>query len=513
MAIDRVIVGGKLEDMRPFLLAVALGFAMTLPAQTRTTGAAAGAGNPTLVAPRQLTAEEEARRRTAVVEAVQRAASAVINVYVKVGGKPRSDLPFAAGAEFKLEGQGSGVIIDRSGLAITNWHVVDSATEASGEQKLDHQVEITLNDETSYEAVVLSTDRERDLALLQIQLPDDVRLHAVELGDSDKLLLGETVIAIGNPYGQAGSVSVGILSAVNRDVRIGGRGGAHTQKNLLQIDAAINPGNSGGALIDINGKLIGINNAGSQFISGINFAIPVNTVREVFKNDLFSTDRMRGVYLGIQIEDRGGAVVVVEVDPGSPADRAGITVGDRLVHTGRISISTSIDFNRAMLVARAGEGLTVEVERAGKALRLTPSPLSHVAYGVLRRTGLELKQVAFSADPEAVRAASIGLQRYIAGNNTAMPSEFMAGVLRVIRIRPGTLGASADIQEGDLLLGIEVVVKGDRFDEVMTLKCEDLESINGSLGELTEHGDAEHDFLLMREGKVIRRKLTILELR
>ena len=89
----------------------------------------------------------------------------------------------------------------------------------------------------------------------------------------------------------------------------------------------------------------------------------------------------------------------------------------------------------------------------------------------------------------------------------------MAGVLRVIRIRPDTSGASTDIREGDLVLGVEVVVTGDRFDEVRTLKCEDLDSINSSLEELTEHGDAEHDFLLMREGRVIQRKLTILGLR
>ncbi len=499
--------------MRSFLLAVVLASTMSLPAQTGTAGGARSVGNPTLVAPRPLTEEEDARRRTAVVEAVQKAAAAVINVYVKVGGKPRIDLPFAEGAEFKLEGQGSGVIIDRSGLAITNWHVVDSATEASGEQKLDHQVEITLNDESRYEAIVLSTDRQRDLALLKIQLPDGVQLHAVELGDSDELLLGETVIAIGNPYGHASSVSVGILSAVNRDIRVGGRSGVRTQKDLLQIDADTNPGNSGGALIDINGKLIGIINAGSNVGSGLNFAIAVNTVRDVFKNDLFSADRLRGVYLGIQIQDRDGAVVVVGVDPDSPAARAGIAEGDRLVHTGGIPVSTGVDFNRAMLEASADRDLPLEVERDGKTLPFSLRPMSNAAYGVFRRTGLELERISSNADPEAVRAASIELQRYISGNNAAMPSEFMAGVLRVIRIMPGTPGASTDIQEGDLLLGVEVVVPGDRFDEVRTLKCEDLESINGSLGELTEHGDAEHHCLLMRDGKVIRRKLTILELR
>lgn len=287
----------------------------------------------------------------------------------------------------------------------------------------------------------------------------------------------------------------------------------HTQKNLLQIDAATNPGNSGGALIDINGKLIGIINAGSQLISGINFAIPVNTLRDVFKNDLVSIDRLRGVYLGIQVEDRDGAVVVVGVEPESPAARAGIAEGDRLLHTGGIVVSTSIDFNRAMLEARAGEGLAVEIERAGETLRLMPIPMSNAAYGLLRRTGLELERIPFSAEAETVRAASIALHRYVSGNDATMPSEFMAGVLRVIGIRPDTPGAATDIREGDLLLGVEVVVKGDRYDMVETVKCEDLDSINLSFGKLAEHGDVEHDCLLMREGKVIRRRLTILALR
>ena len=124
-----------------------------------------------------------------------------------------------------------------------------------------------------------------------------------------------------------------------------------------------------------------------------------------------------------------------------------------------------------------------------------------------------LQSIPFNGDPEAVRAASVALQRYISGNPAAMPSEFMAGVLRVVHIRPDTSGASVDIREGDLILGIEVVIPGDRFDEVETLKCEDLDSIDGSLRQLTKNGDAEHDVLLMREGRVLQRKLTILGLR
>ena len=191
-----------------------------------------------------------------------------------------------------------------------------SATEESGEQKLDHRVEITLNDETAYNATVLSTDKTHDLALLKIEIPDGAQLHAVEIGDSDGLLLGESVIAIGNPFGQANSVTMGILSAVGREVRVPTPDGlSRTYKNLLQIDAAINPGNSGGALIDINGKLIGINNAGSKIISGISFAIPVSTVRTVFMDTLVSIDRVRGVYVGVGVRDEDAGVMIVEVEP------------------------------------------------------------------------------------------------------------------------------------------------------------------------------------------------------
>src|SRR5262249_7498359 len=154
-------------------------------------------------------------------------------------------------------GQGSGVILDESGLVITNWHVISFL-----ERDDAFKINVKLRSGKSYFADLLSSSAEWDLALLQLQLPQGEKVKPITLGDSDSLMIGEDVLAIGNPQGNANTVSKGILSATSRSIEVMAPDGRRrSYSGLLQTDAAINPGNSGGALLDITGRLIGINNA------------------------------------------------------------------------------------------------------------------------------------------------------------------------------------------------------------------------------------------------------------
>ncbi|MHC5064317.1 MAG: S1C family serine protease, partial [Planctomycetota bacterium] len=255
-------------------------------------------------------------RRTPIVRAVEMAADSVVSIYVQdTAGRSRSS---------SIEGQGSGVIIDETGLVITNWHVIASVDINPNGRELA----VKLKNSKSYRARLLSSSREHDLALLQLDLPAEEVVKPLQSSDSDTLMVGETVIAIGNPQGHANTVTVGVLSAVDRaiNVRTPDRQ-VRRYRGLLQTDAAINQGNSGGALLDITGRLIGINNAMAMGAENIGFAIPVNTVRRVFEDVLLSSENLTSIWLGMQVKDMGQYALVTELTPSGPAAREGVRRG------------------------------------------------------------------------------------------------------------------------------------------------------------------------------------------
>lgn len=243
---------------------------------------------------------------------------------------PLFDFPFEIPQWRELHGLGSGVIIDKTGYVITNQHVIDGADETR----------VILSDGREFEAIVVGEDYLSDLALLEIEAPN---LTQIEFGDSDNLLVGEWAIAIGHPFAVTGgdprpTVTIGVVSATNRAIKIDDR----LYQRLIQTDASINPGNSGGALVDMYGKLIGINAAihstsrGSQ---GVGFAIPVNTAARIVEL-LASFGSVVPPYLGIETQaltpelaeklklgNRMG-VLVTSVEKGSPAKNAGIKRSD-----------------------------------------------------------------------------------------------------------------------------------------------------------------------------------------
>jgi S1-C subfamily serine protease len=259
-------------------------------------------------------------------------------VFIRAQSAPRPPSPFDPFGGGGGSATGSGFVIDREGHILTNAHVVDGA----------ERIEVTLGNVDSSEPVsagVVGEDASTDLALLEVDAPSD-QLHPLALGDSSQLQVGDSVVAIGNPFGLDRTVTTGIVSALQREIRAPN---GFTIDNVIQTDAAINPGNSGGPLLGADGRVIGINSqiesAGGNGNVGIGFAVPINTAKEVVQQ-LLADGTVEHAFLGISgadltpqladvvnLPDRQGALVQTVVS-GGPADEAGIKGGDATVTTG-----------------------------------------------------------------------------------------------------------------------------------------------------------------------------------
>ncbi len=276
------------------------------------------------------------------------------------------------GSRPRREGTGSGVIVDKSGIILTNNHVVEGADE----------VTVRLADGREFTASDIKTDPQTDLAVLRIKGAGT--LPAAAIGDSDKLATGDWVIAVGNPFGLDLTVSAGIISGKGREL------GAGQRTRFLQTDAAINPGNSGGPLVDLDGAVIGINTAiasNSGGYQGIGFAIPINLAKWVM-GQLIDSGSVRRAYLGIGIEEinadladqlgvkRGQGVLVSEVHPDTPAATAGLRSRDVIVTFAGTAVRSPrdlqevvercpIDSKQQVNILRDGKSMTVEVVMKG----------------------------------------------------------------------------------------------------------------------------------------------------
>ena len=335
-----------------------------------------------------LRSEEEAARldqsrRTAIVSASERVAPAVVSVTVARRERvvPRSvfeRLMLPPGYEREAASMGSGVIIRADGLVLTNEHVVRDAG----------QVLVTLADGRELEAEVAGTDEVNDLALLRLRLPGrGTQLPVAPLGNSDGLLIGEWVVAIGNPFGfllsnPEPSVTAGVVSAVGRNI-IQGDDQRGYYLDMIQTDASINPGNSGGPLVNALGEVVGVNSSilsstgGSE---GLGFAIPINRARRIALA-LADEGRFRRAWIGADVEAartesgrRLPQVRVSRVVAGSPADRAGLSEGMVVSAVGRKRIRTPLDWQAALLNAAAGDPLEVHVE-GGRVVRVVTGGL------------------------------------------------------------------------------------------------------------------------------------------
>src|SRR5712692_985851 len=229
-------------------------------------------------------------RRSAVVEAVERARGAVVNIHSErtVLGPASEELFALAPSQNRINGMGTGVLLDPRGYIVTNHHVVEDV----------HVIRVRLGDGSTYSARVLARDPDADLALLKIDAGRP--LPVMPMGTGKDLMVGETVIAIGNAYGYEHTVTVGVVSALHRDVVLNKE---ISYKNLIQTDASINPGNSGGPLLNINGDMVGVNVAIRAGAQGISFAIPVDSMISAVA-DMMSIRKRQGLWHGLVCADR-----------------------------------------------------------------------------------------------------------------------------------------------------------------------------------------------------------------
>jgi serine protease Do len=387
-------------------------------------------------------ASERELRMTPVVRAVQRSADSVVSIYLQ------HDL--AVGSV--TEGQGSGVILDEAGLVITNWHVIAPVVLAD-RRDTSRGIVVKLRDGRTRDAQVLSSSATRDLALLQLRLEPKETVKPVEIGRSGDLMIGETVIAIGNPQGHANTVTSGVLSATGRTIQVRAPDGVpRTYSDLLQTDAAINQGNSGGALLDITGKLIGINNAMAVGAENIGFAIPMDIVRQEFQQELIQSASLATApdapWLGLEVADRDNKVVIAEVMPGSPAATAGVKVGDVLARMGEREVRSSIDYLRQCVNARVQTPLQLLLRRGGHELEVAPMPITREQGLVLSALGATVDEIDAETDQALVRKATLAFYRDSGRSRVWL----LPGVLRFKNVLPDSPAAAIGLKKGDVLL-------------------------------------------------------------
>ena len=318
-----------------------------------------------LVVPTLLTGADDVRQ-TPVVQAVAKALPSVVNIRTETVQEVRD--PFAElfsdfwNPYYRQPRQdvrrslGSGVVIHEDGYIITNDHVVRRATK----------IRVKFANGREYEADRVAYDQRSDLALLRILLPkgSKTRFTPVPFARDGDLLLGETVIALGNPFGLGGSVSRGILSS--RDRQVPQADEILDMANWLQTDAAINPGNSGGPLINLNGDLIGINVAIYREGQGIGFAIPIARVNETL-GKFFTPEHLRGLWLGARVRLDGNRLRLTLVEANSPAAKAGLRAGDTVLEVNEKPVADFVDWAKET-AGRGKEKLSLKIFRGGRVM-------------------------------------------------------------------------------------------------------------------------------------------------
>src|SRR5688572_10418355 len=394
-----------------------------------------------------------AELRLSYAPIVQRAQPAVVNVYAAKTVQNRNPLlddPMFR-RFFGVPGQqpnqmqrslGSGVIVDPAGLVVTNNHVIEGAD----------QVKVSLADKREFEAEIVLKDSRTDLAVLRLKAPRE-QFSVLELSNSDELLVGDVVLALGNPFGVGQTVTHGIVSALART-----QVGITDYQFFIQTDAAINPGNSGGALVDLSGRLVGINTAifsrsgGSQ---GIGFAVPVNMVRVVVASALGGGTTVKRPWLGARLQPvtsdiaeglgltRPAGAVVASLTPASPAAKAGLKPGDVIVGIDEHTVDDPNAFDYRFATKPLGGQARLKVLRGGKEQRLA------IALQTAPETPREEVVIRSNSPFRGAKVANLSpaLADELRLDSTAQ------GVV-VLEIAPGSPAQRVGFQRGDTVVSV-----------------------------------------------------------
>lgn len=366
-------------------------------------------------------ATDLSQRRTPLVVAVEKVSPAVVNIYTsETGRSPRNPFrdfgnnlfdqffnDFFSQNQNNKKSLGSGVLINREGYILTNEHVVARASE----------IHVALSDKREFEARVIGADIKSDLAIIKID--SDQFLPFVPMGRSDDLMIGEQVLAIGNPFGLRHTVTTGIISALNRNIRAGKN---KVYSDFIQVDASINPGNSGGPLLNINGSLIGINTAIYQKAEGIGFAIPIDDAKRIV-DELIRFGKVRRGWLGVSVQemdsqlsrhfqlDRKKGVLVVRVAEKSPAEVAGLKRSDIILTIEGHEVTGKSDFHGRMASYTVDDKVRFSILRDGKNLelnvRVTSIPKRFVAEFTRDWLGIQVQQ----NNPQFARRNRLGTSK------------------------------------------------------------------------------------------------------
>jgi len=380
---------------------------------------------------------------------LEKVTPAVVNIATRGQTKRRIELPFPNDPFFRrffdvpnieriLETQslGSGVIVDaENGYVLTNNHVVKDAFE----------ITITLSDGREMLAEILGRDPDTDIAVLQVQAD---KLTQVPFADSSRLRVGDFVVAIGNPFGLGQTVTSGIVSALGRSGL-----GIESYEDFIQTDASINLGNSGGALVNLRGELVGINTAifgsgGGSGNIGIGFAIPINMAHDIMQQ-LIEHGEVRRGRLGVQGQDLTpqlaqafglsltSGIIIIQIENGSPAHKAGLQVGDVVVSANGRKIRTASDIHNLVGLLRIGQSIDLVLYREGEQINLT-AVIQEIDIPVV--DGIRWSEKLAGAKIGEIRESS--LQRG------------MISYLQVIEVEPDSNAWEAGIREGDILYSI-----------------------------------------------------------
>ena len=425
-------------------------------------------------------------RRTAQLTALERIMKSTVDIHTEKQPGPTAVL-FQSGRP-KINGMGTGIIIDERGYIVTNHHVIDGVQSVS----------VTLQDGATYQARVFNSDKMTDLAIIKIDPP--TMLPVMPLGTSSDLIVGEDVIAVGNAFGWKHSVTKGIISSIGRDVELNEE---QSYKNLIQTDAAINPGNSGGPLVNADGDVIAINVAIRAGAQKIGFAIPIDDARtEIAK---LMSQKNSEVFHGITstTAHKHGAdrkLIVRSVAPNSPAAAAGVKPGDVIVKMGHIDVVDAVDLERSMIGRMVGDKFDMvfrqgtEMKTQALALMINPrngrqqyvaskpttsNSVTAAAPTPANSTSSAPEVTMVSQTPAERSWDSLGLRLTSLPDGTALlGNQTYRGGLLVTDVRPSSPADSNGVKKGDILVGLHVwqTVKQEDVDYV--LKHQDLKTIS-----------------------------------